>query len=74
MLAAHEFPGDAVLYLPSSRRILSMSYPGPFRRLRDIALADSPAASATLAGTEVSPPLLRHRFAGVQRVWVVTIR
>lgn len=74
VLAGHELPGDAVLYLPSSRRIVSMSYPGPFRRLRDIALARSPAASATLAGTEVSPPVLRHRFAGVQRVWVVTIR
>jgi hypothetical protein len=32
-----------------------------------------PVASP-LAGTEVSPPVLRHRFAGVQRVWVVTIR
>ncbi len=74
VLAAHELPGDAVLYLPSSRRIVSMSYPGPFRRLRDIALARSPAASATLAGTEVSPAVLRHRFAGVRRVWVVTIR
>ncbi len=74
VLAAHELPGDAVLYLPSSRRIVSMSYPGPFRRLRDVALARSLAASATLAGTEVSPPVLRHRFAGVQRVWVVTIR
>jgi len=74
VLAAHELPGDAVLYLPSSRRIVSMSYPGPFRRLRDIALGRSPAASATLAGTEVSPPVLRHRFTGVRRVWVVTIR
>ena len=74
VLAAHELPGDAVLYLPSSRRIVSMSYPGPFRRLRDIALARSPAASATLAGTEVSPSVLRYRFTGVPRVWVVTIR
>jgi mannosyltransferase len=74
VLAAHELTGDAVLYLPSSRRILSMSYPGPWRRLRDIALARSPAASATLAGTEVSPAVLRLRFADVRRVWLVTIR
>ena len=74
VLAARELPGDAVLYLPSSRRILSMSYPGPWWRLRDIALARSPAASATLAGTEVSPAVLRRRFAGVRRVWLVTIR
>lgn len=74
VLAAHELPGDAVLYLPSSRRILSVSYPGPWWRLRDIALAHSPASSATLAGTEVSPAVLRQRFAGVRRVWLVTIR
>lgn len=74
ILAAHELPGDAVLYLPASRRILSMSYPGPWRRLRDIALARSPAASATLAGIEVSPAVLRQRFAGIRRVWLVTIR
>jgi hypothetical protein len=74
VLAAHELPGDAVLYLPSSRRIVSMAYPGPFRRLHDIALGRSPAATATLAGTEVNPAVLRHRFAGVRRVWLVTIR
>jgi hypothetical protein len=51
-----------------------MSYPGPWWRLRDIALAHSPATSATLAGTEVSPAVLRQRFAGVRRVWLVTIR
>lgn len=73
-LAAHELPGDAVLYLPSSRRILSMADPGPWWRLRDIALAHSPATSATLAGTEVSPAVLRQRFARVRRVWLVTIR
>jgi hypothetical protein len=28
----------------------------------------------TLAGTEVSPAVLRRRFAGVRRVWLVTIR
>ena len=74
ILAGHEHPGDAVLYLPSHRRIVSMAYPRPWRRLRDIALARSPATSATLTGTEVSPAVLRRRFAGVQRVWLVTIR
>lgn len=73
VLAARERPGDAVLYLPAIGRIGSMAYPAPFRRLRDIALARSPVASATLAWTEVSPDAPRHRFTGVQRVWLVTI-
>jgi mannosyltransferase len=74
VLGRHELPGDAVFYLPSSRRILSMAYPGPWQRLRDVALARSPRAAATLAGIEVSPAVLRQRFAGVRRVWLVTIR
>jgi mannosyltransferase len=74
VLARHELPGDAVLYLPSSRRILSMAYPGPWRRLRDVALARSPDAAATLEGIEVSPAVLQQRFAGVRRVWLVTIQ
>ena len=74
VLARHELPGDAVLYVPSSRRILSMAYPEPWRRLRDVALGRSPDAAATLEGTEVSPAVLRQRFAGVRRVWLVTIR
>jgi len=74
VLAGRERPGDAVLYLPASRRIESMAYPGPWRHLRDIALARSPDASGTLTGTEVSPAVLHQRFAGVRRVWLVTIR
>jgi mannosyltransferase len=64
--------GDAVLYVPAQARIVSQGYPGPFRRLRDIALAQSQLASATLNGTEVTPAVLRSRFAGVNRVWVIS--
>jgi hypothetical protein len=53
--------------------VLGTGYPAPFLRLRDIALAKSPIASATLTGTEVtSPALLKARFTDVNRVWVVT--
>jgi mannosyltransferase len=73
VIAAREQPGDAVLYLPPERRIAAMAYPGPFRRLRDVALLRSPVASATLEGTEVSPATLRRRFTGVQRVWLIAL-
>ncbi len=72
IVAANEQPGDVVLYIPFTMRVLGTGYPAPFARLRDIALAKSPPVSATLTGTEVSAAGLAGRFTGVRRVWVVT--
>ena len=73
IVAANEQPGDVVFYIPLNMRVLGTGYPAPFLRLRDIALAESPIASAALTGTEVtSPALLKSRFTDVRRVWVVT--
>jgi mannosyltransferase len=72
LLAARERPGDAVFYLPPNMRVLGMGYPAPFQRLRDVALNLTPVAAANLIGTQVTPSVLRHRLAGVTRVWVVT--
>jgi mannosyltransferase len=74
VLAAHRRPGDAVLYVPASERVFGMAYPAPFRRLRDVALAQSPVAADNLIGTEVPAVTLRARFAAVGRVWVVSGR
>jgi mannosyltransferase len=71
VVAANEHPGDAVFYLPSEARVVSMAYPAPFRKLRDLALRQSPVASDSLTGTQVSAPVLAKRFAGVHRVWLV---
>jgi mannosyltransferase len=71
VVAAGERPGDAVFYLPSEVRVVSMAYPVPFRRLRDLALQASPTASGTLTGTQVWAPVLARRFAGTRRVWLV---
>ncbi len=73
IVAANEQPGDVVFYIPLDMHVLGTGYPAPFERLRDIALAESPIASGTLTGTEItSPALLKSRFTGVRRVWVVT--
>ncbi len=73
IVAANEQPGDVVFYIPLNMHVLGTGYPAPFLRLRDIALAKSPIASATLTGTEItSPALLKSRFTDVRRVWVVT--
>jgi mannosyltransferase len=73
IVAANEQPGDVVFYIPLNMHVLGTGYPAPFLRLRDIARAASPVASATLTGTEItSPALLKSRFTDVRRVWVVT--
>jgi mannosyltransferase len=71
VVAANERPGDVVFYLPSEARVVSMGYPAPFRKLRDLALKTSPVASNSLTGTQVWAPVLASRFTGVHRVWLV---
>jgi mannosyltransferase len=72
VVAANERPGDAVIYIPSEALVVSMAYPAPFSRLRDLALARSPVASGTLTGVTVHPSAVPGRFAGVRRVWLVS--
>lgn len=72
VLAEHERPGDAVLYLPWDAAIVGMAYPGPFSHLRDIGLAVAPVASATLRGQPASAAVLAGRLRGVTRVWTVS--
>ena len=74
IVAANEQPGDAVLYLPSNKRVFGMAYPGPFRRLWDISLAMSPVAADNLLGTEVPAATLAARGARVHRIWLVSGR
>ncbi len=71
VIARHERPGDAILYLPRDAELVGVAYPAPFRRLRDIGQAKSPVASATLRGLPASPRVVAARLASVRRVWVV---
>jgi mannosyltransferase len=71
LIARHERPGDAILYLPRDAELVGVAYPAPFRRLRDIGQAESPVASATLRGLPASPRMVAARLATVRRVWIV---
>ena len=61
-------PGDAVLFMPSSRREWLLSSPGVYRGLRDVALERSPAASHSLQGTELPPERIRAALLAPPRV------
>jgi mannosyltransferase len=78
IVARYEQPGDAVLYQPWGARVAGLAYPQPFLRLRNIGMAQSPLASATLTGVPASPAELARRLhaAGpsVRRIWLVRWR
>ncbi|MER7821234.1 hypothetical protein ABTX85_01465 [Streptomyces sp. NPDC096097] len=64
--------GDAVLFVPAARRDTALVSPGAFGGLADVALAASPAASATLKGEEEDPERIRAALLGQRRVLLVT--
>ncbi|MFF1776991.1 hypothetical protein [Streptomyces virginiae] len=64
--------GDAVLFVPAARRDTALVSPGAFAGLADVALAVSPAASATLKGEEEDPARIRAALLGQRRVLLVT--
>ncbi|MGW2706374.1 glycosyltransferase family 39 protein [Streptomyces sp. NPDC001340] len=66
--------GDSVLFLPAQTRNAALAYPGAFRGVRDVALAESGAGSGSLYGREVAAESLLRRVAGLDRVWVVADR
>ncbi|MEW2414014.1 hypothetical protein AB0953_09840 [Streptomyces sp. NPDC046866] len=61
-------PGDAVLFMPARRRAWLLPSPGVYRSLQDLALDRSPAASASLWGTELPAAEIRERLAAAPRV------
>jgi mannosyltransferase len=71
VLSANERPGDVIMYVPWATRVVGLTYPAPFSRLRDIEMAQSPIASATLTGQPVTAQVLVSRFVDVRRLWTV---
>lgn len=71
ILATHERPGDAILYLPRLTAVIGRAYPEPFDKLRDIGQRRGPVASGTLLGIPAAPGVVAGRLHGVQRVWTI---
>ncbi|HEX2321254.1 MAG TPA: glycosyltransferase family 39 protein [Streptosporangiaceae bacterium] len=71
VLATHERPGDAILYLPRKTAVIGTAYRDGFGKLRDIGLQTSPVVSGTLLGTAAVPRVVAARLRRVRRVWVV---
>jgi len=70
-LAAHERPGDAIVYPEPSIPPWYLAFPDGFAQLRDLSLARSPGAAGRLFAPAVSRPVLERREEGVRRIWMV---
>ena len=71
VVAGHERPGDAVLYLPRDTDLVGVAYPAAFRHLRDVGLGRSALASGTLRGIAARPRVVASRLGQVRRLWTV---
>jgi hypothetical protein len=70
-LAAHERPGDAVIYPQGWVPVMNFTAPLVYARLRDLSLAKTPTEAGNLNGSTVSLPVLKARERGVRRIWVI---
>jgi mannosyltransferase len=71
VVAGHERPGDAVLYLPRDTDLVGVAYPAAFRHLRDVGLGRSALSSGTLRGIAARPQVVASRLGHVRRLWTV---
>jgi mannosyltransferase len=65
-------PGDAVLFLPMTRRVVEQAFPEDFRGVDDVSLARTAEQSNTLLGAEIPADELAEALKGRNRVWLVT--
>jgi mannosyltransferase len=71
VVAAGARPGDAMLFLPSNRRMVALVYPAQFRGLRDVGLGDGPVAAGNLTGRSLSLAETLRNLSTSQRVWAI---
>src|SRR5215831_11881530 len=70
-LAAHERPGDAVIYPQGWVPIMNITAPQGYAPLHDLSLAKTPIEAENLGGSTVSPPVLKAREHGARRIWAI---
>jgi mannosyltransferase len=64
-------PGDGLVYLPGSARVLTAAYPEDTRVLTDLALAQDAVSSDTLAGVELPARTVAARIPAFDRIVAV---
>jgi mannosyltransferase len=68
----HAQAGDAVIFLPESRRVVKLAYPEAFGTVDDVALSQNGEQSTTLMGVEEPTEAIAKELKHRNRIWVVT--
>jgi len=71
IIAAHRHPGDAVIYVGHDAHYFTAAYPYGLPQLDNIAQRESAAQARNLSGTTLPAAAVRHRLAGIARIWVI---
>lgn len=74
VIRAEAQPGDAVIFIPQSYRLIAMSYPDGFSHVDDVALKRSAIEAANLRGTPRTPDATREAMLNRPRIWLVGTR
>ena len=64
-------PGDGVLYIPTSNRMIALGYPAQFATLDDFSVRKSPRASGRFHGLSKSAAGIRAGALRQKRIWVL---
>ncbi|HWA67942.1 MAG TPA: hypothetical protein VG899_16380 [Mycobacteriales bacterium] len=70
-LDRHARPGDGVLFFSDYFRLMELGYPGAFRHIRDVGVAESPLQSGTFKGVDAPFVTAVPRILGCHRIWTV---
>lgn len=71
LLGEHGRDGDAMVFVPGTKRGVEYVYRREFAGLNDVLQELSPTQSATLTGTEVPADKVRPLLDGQHRVWLI---
>ncbi len=63
--------GDAVLFLPSNRRLVALAYPQAFAGVRDVGLDGDPVQAGDLTGRPLPLSATMQNLSASPRVWAI---
>ncbi|MGW0822466.1 glycosyltransferase family 39 protein [Streptomyces sp. NPDC002845] len=71
LIGAHARRGDAVVFVPATKRGVEYVYQREFSEVSDVLQVETPMAAGTLGGREANADEVRRLLEGHDRVWVI---
>ncbi|WP_328876601.1 glycosyltransferase family 39 protein [Streptomyces sp. NBC_00287] len=71
LIGAHAQRGDAMVFVPGTKRGVEYVYPRDFSKVSDVLLIETPTASGTLTGREAPVGEVRRLLIVHDRIWAI---